>query len=201
MRVGTGALLVEVADQETVHSLYAEALRRRAVGELRAGDIVPGARTVLFDGVSDAESLARALPGWASSPGPLGHGPVVEVPTVYDGEDLRVVAEAWGVDTLEVGGTHSSCEHTVAFCGFSPGFAYLTGLPGRLAVPRLATPRTVVPAGAVAVAGQYTGVYPRASPGGWRLIGRTDLELWDAHRDPPALLAPGVRVRFVEAGP
>jgi KipI family sensor histidine kinase inhibitor len=86
----------------------------------------------------------------------------------------------------------------VSFCGFAPGFAYCAGLPDRLAVPRLGTPRTRVPAGSVAVAGTWTGVYPTVSPGGWRLLGTTDAELWQVDRDPPALLPPGTRVRFVE---
>jgi KipI family sensor histidine kinase inhibitor len=200
MPVGARALLVEVAGQAEVQALYAEALHRRAAGDFHADDVVPGARTVLFDGVAPLGSLATSLPGWRLTFSSLGSGPVVEVPAVYDGDDLHAVAAAWGVAPAEVGRTHSSFEYTVAFCGFSPGFAYMTGLPAHLAVPRLETPRTVVPAGAVAVAGEFTGVYPRPSPGGWRLIGRTELELWEVHRDPPALLGPGVRVRFVEVG-
>jgi KipI family sensor histidine kinase inhibitor len=90
-------------------------------------------------------------------------------------------------------------EFTVAFCGFSPGFGYLTGLPERFHVPRLSTPRMKVPAGAVAVAGPYAGVYPRSSPGGWRLLGHTALSLFDPQRDEPALLTPGTRVRFTNA--
>lgn len=199
--VGTRALLVEVAGQAEVRALYAEALRRRAAGDFHADDVVPGARTVLFDGLASAGSLARSLPGWTWVPESGSDGPVVEVPAVYDGEDLPAVGAAWGMTPAEVGRTHSSFGYTVAFCGFSPGFAYMTGLPPRLAVGRLETPRTAVPAGSIAVAGEFTAIYPRSSPGGWRLIGRTDLELWDVHRDPPALLGPGVRVRFVEAGP
>lgn len=94
---------------------------------------------------------------------------------------------------------HVGTEFTVAFCGFAPGFGYLTGLPSRYDVPRRATPRTAVPAGSVALAGPYTGVYPRSSPGGWQLIGTTDAVLWDHTRVPAALLAPGTRVRFVGA--
>ncbi|MDH6710251.1 KipI family sensor histidine kinase inhibitor [Kitasatospora sp. MAA19] len=91
---------------------------------------------------------------------------------------------------------HTGPEYVVAFCGFAPGFGYLTGLPPAYEVPRRATPRSSVPAGSVALAGRYTGVYPRSSPGGWQLLGRTGLALWDTGRDPAALLAPGVRVRF-----
>lgn len=105
-----------------------------------------------------------------------------------------------GVAPGEVGRIHAAAGYRVAFCGFAPGFGYLTGLPERYAVPRRATPRTAVPAGSVALAGPYTGVYPRSSPGGWRLVGTTDAVLWDPEREPPALLSPGLRVRFVEEG-
>jgi KipI family sensor histidine kinase inhibitor len=121
----------------------------------------------------------------------------VEIPTVYDGEDLGLVAEHWSVSEDEVVARHLGTEFTVAFCGFVPGFGYLTGLPW--SVPRLPAPRPRVPAGSVALAGAYTGVYPSASPGGWLLIGRTSIRLFDVDADPPALLAPGTRVRFVRA--
>jgi KipI family sensor histidine kinase inhibitor len=121
----------------------------------------------------------------------------VEIPVTYDGEDLGEVAALTGLSEAEVVARHQGASYRVAFCGFSPGFAYLTGLPRELHVPRRETPRTVVPAGSVAVAGDYASVYPRASPGGWRLLGRTDVPLWDLDRDPPALLRPGTRVRFV----
>ncbi len=91
---------------------------------------------------------------------------------------------------------HSEPRYVVAFCGFAPGFAYLSGLDERLHVARRAEPRTRVPAGSVGIAGEFTGVYPRASPGGWRLLGRTDADLWNLARTPPALLVPGTRVRF-----
>jgi KipI family sensor histidine kinase inhibitor len=123
----------------------------------------------------------------------------VELPTRYDGEDLELVARYWGVGPDEVIERHTATEFTVAFCGFAPGFGYLTGLPAELAVPRLATPRARVPAGSVALAGRYTGVYPSASPGGWLLIGQTELTLFDVDADPPALLAPGTSVRFRRA--
>ncbi len=125
--------------------------------------------------------------------------PSVEVPTTYDGADLDDVARLWGMTRAEAVATHTGTAFVVAFCGFAPGFAYCTGLPDDLAVPRLDRPRARVPAGSVGLAGEFTGVYPGESPGGWRLIGRTDLRLWDATRDEPALLAPGTRVRFTEA--
>ena len=117
---------------------------------------------------------------------------------VYDGEDLGDVARLTGLTTREVVGAHTGQTWTVAFAGFAPGFGYLAGADARLTVPRLSVPRTSVPAGAVALAGEFGGVYPRASPGGWQLIGRTDHEMWCPDRDPPAVLTPGVRVRFVE---
>jgi KipI family sensor histidine kinase inhibitor len=115
----------------------------------------------------------------------------------YDGPDLSDVAAHWGVARHEVARIHADTEFTVAFCGFAPGFGYLTGLPARYDVPRRATPRTAVPPGSVALAGPYTGVYPRSSPGGWQLIGTTDTVLWDHARVPAALLSPGTRVKFV----
>lgn len=194
LRVGRRALLVEVADVGEASALYAEA-RRRGVA---ATDVVPAARTVLFDGVDDVERLAAEVAGWSWVPGvPRGTG-TVEVPTTYDGPDLAAVARHWDMTEREVVATHTACEMVVAFCGFAPGFAYCTGLPDRLAVPRLASPRTSVPAGSVALADRFTGVYPTASPGGWRLVGRTALDLWDPTREEPATLAPGTRVRFVE---
>ncbi len=119
---------------------------------------------------------------------------------VYDGPDLEDVAGLWGVEPAEVVARHTRLELVSVFCGFAPGFAYLSGLPREWAVPRLDSPRSRVPVGSVALADTWCGVYPTASPGGWRLLGRTDATLWDVHRDPPALLAPGTRVRFVEAG-
>jgi KipI family sensor histidine kinase inhibitor len=127
-------------------------------------------------------------------------GPQIEIACVYDGPDLDTVARHWGVTAAEVAGVHSSILHRVAFCGFGVGFAYMTGIGEARAVPRRPRPRTTVPAGSVAVAGPYTGIYPRPSPGGWNLIGRTDAVLWDASRPVPALLAPGHRVRFVDGG-
>ncbi|MFE9428187.1 allophanate hydrolase subunit 1 [Kitasatospora sp. NPDC006697] len=197
-RVGEAALLLEVADQERVAALYARLLAERADGTLGdLAEIVPAARTVLLDGVADPAALAGRLSGWiVTGSGPV-EGPLVELPTVYDGPDLAEVAELWGVGTEEAVRRHSGIEYRVAFCGFAPGFGYLTGLPAELAVPRRATPRAAVPAGSVAVAGGYSAVYPGPSPGGWQLLGRTAVRLWDTGREPAALLAPGTRVRFV----
>lgn len=193
--VGTDAFLVEVDGVDEVAALYAD-LR---VG-LRCRDLVPGARTVLVDGPEDADALRALLAGWAPRAGSATpEGSLVEIPTTYDGPDLDDVARRWGMTRAEAVGTHTGVDLVVAFCGFAPGFGYCTGLPDRLAVPRLERPRPRVPRGSVGLAGEFTGVYPGESPGGWRLLGRTDLSMWDADREPPALLAPGTRVRFTEA--
>lgn len=166
-------------------------------------DIVPGAATVLvrFDrGVREPADLASQLRLQAAGPLPdltgLGDEPIV-IETVYDGPDLAEVAALTGLPVAEVISRHQAAEYRVGWLGFSPGFGYLTGLDPRLgAVPRLDSPRQSVPAGSVAIAGGLAAVYPAASPGGWRLLGRTDAVLWDPGRQPPALLAPGRRVRF-----
>ncbi|MFE9139299.1 allophanate hydrolase subunit 1 [Streptomyces sp. NPDC007355] len=197
LRVGERALLVELAGGEEAEAFHAELLRRRAAGALPAvREIVPAARTVLLDGVTDPDRLAAELTGWEVAPLPERVGPAVEIPVRYDGPDLAEVAARWGVSVEAAVRIHTAAEFRVAFCGFAPGFGYLTGLGERYEVPRRATPRTAVPAGSVALAGPYTGVYPRSSPGGWQLIGTTDAVLWDTGREPAALLAPGTRVRF-----
>ncbi|GHH76036.1 allophanate hydrolase [Streptomyces sulfonofaciens] len=199
--VGEHALLVELDSGDEAEALHAELLKRRAAGSLRVREIVPAARTVLLDGVDDPVGLAGRLMSWSIPPRPVRAGEVIGIPVRYDGPDLADVAEVWGVRPQEVAAVHAGTEFRVAFCGFSPGFGYLTGLPDRYRVPRRATPRTGVPAGSVALAGPYTGVYPRTSPGGWQLIGTTDAVLWDPARVPAALLAPGARVRFLPEEP
>jgi KipI family sensor histidine kinase inhibitor len=187
-------LLLEVDDPA---GWFAELWRRREAGDLDAVEIVPGARTVLLDGVDAA--IADHLSRWAPPAGsPAVEGRLVEIPVRYGGSDADYVADRWGRAVADVLG---SIEFRVAFCGFAPGFGYLTGLPAEMAVPRLATPRPRVPAGSVALAGEYAGIYPTASPGGWRLVGHTDAVLFDVDRQPPALLTPGTRVRFVEERP
>ncbi len=161
-------------------------------------DVVPAARTVLVrcspgTGVATVTSLLADLSVDAATP-PAGR--TVTVPVTYDGPDLALVASTAGVTVDDVVALHTGAEYTVAFCGFAPGFGYLTGLPDALQQPRLDSPRQSVPAGAVAVAGQFAGVYPRSTPGGWRLLGRTSVVLFDATRSSPALFEPGDRVRF-----
>ncbi|MBW8794413.1 MAG: allophanate hydrolase subunit 1 [Streptomyces sp.] len=195
--VGDDALLVEVGSGTQAQALHVELLRRRAEGSLTVREIVPAARTVLLDGLDDPARLATELATTAIPPAPPRARAAIELPVRYDGPDLAEVAAHWRVPEREVARIHAGAEFTVAFCGFAPGFGYLTGLPARYDVPRRATPRTAVPAGAVALAGPYTGVYPRSSPGGWQLIGTTEAVLWDHARMPAALLTPGTRVRFV----
>ncbi|MET7620903.1 5-oxoprolinase subunit PxpB [Streptomyces sp. NPDC005408] len=196
--VGDRALLVELDDGDKAGALHAELLRRRSSGTLPPiREIVPAARTVLLDGLERPGHFARELMEWEI---PALHARVqdaIDIPVRYDGPDLADVAALWQVSEEEAVRIHSAAEFRVAFCGFAPGFGYLTGLSPQYAVPRRSTPRTSVPAGALALAGSYTGVYPRSSPGGWQLIGATDTVLWDPAREPAALLSPGTRVRFV----
>jgi KipI family sensor histidine kinase inhibitor len=161
-------------------------------------EVVPGHRTVLVTWADerrppDLESLAAAALAGGTEPAP---GKLVEIPVVYDGVDLDEVANLLELSPEEVIERHAATEYVAAFIGFAPGFAYLTGGDERLAVPRLARPRERVPSGSVAIAGPYSGVYPRDSPGGWRLLGRTSLQLFDAQRAEPTLLMTGDRVRF-----
>ncbi|MFK4101719.1 5-oxoprolinase subunit PxpB [Streptomyces sp. NPDC019531] len=197
--VGDAALLVEVSSGDEAQALHAELVRRRAEGSLTVREIVPAARTVLLDGLAEPARLASELTAAEVPPAAPRAREAIELRVRYDGPDLADVAAHWGVSPSEVARIHADTEFTVAFCGFAPGFGYLTGLPARYDVPRRATPRTAVPAGSVALAGPYTGVYPRSSPGGWQLIGTTDAVLWDHARVPAALLSPGTRVRFVES--
>jgi KipI family sensor histidine kinase inhibitor len=194
---GEHALLLEVDDADQLRALQAHVAALRQTPELSCvTDVVPGARTLLLDGLTDPRVTADAALTWKLPPVSAATGSIVELEVVYDGDDLPAVAQRWGLDVAAAAARHAAMTYTVAFCGFAPGFAYLAGLPGELAVPRRGTPRPRVPAGAVALAGAYTGIYPRPSPGGWQLIGHTDARLWDTHRDPPALLMPDTRVRI-----
>jgi KipI family sensor histidine kinase inhibitor len=197
---GERGLLIEVDDLETVHRLHAAL---RALDPPGVVELVPAYRTLLV--VADPEragaldELAAALAGLELPPTGEVAGDLVEIPVRYDGEDLAEVAGLTGLDAEEVVRRHTAPEYTVAFLGFSPGFPYLVGLDPALEVPRRDTPRTSIPAGSVGLAGGQTGIYPSASPGGWQLIGRTEVTLFDPRRDPPALLAPGSRLRFTVA--
>jgi KipI family sensor histidine kinase inhibitor len=195
---GDGAVLVELPDLAAVHALDAAI---RELRDPRVVDRVPGARTLVLRGPDpDAlgELVARA---WAlRSPDAVAaaQDPVV-LEVTYDGDDLDGVAGLTGLSVQEVVGRHLAAQYTVAFGGFMPGFAYLTGLDPLLRVPRLESPRQKVPPGSVAIADEFTAVYPAATPGGWRLLGRCGAQLFDVQREPPALLSAGMRVRFVRA--
>jgi KipI family sensor histidine kinase inhibitor len=198
---GDRGLLVEVDELETVHRLHA-ALRQ--LGPPGVVELVPGYRTLLVVAAPEEaealDELAATLPGLELPPAEAVAGEPVEIPVTYDGEDLPEVAGLTGLEVTEVVRRHTAPTYTVAFLGFSPGFPYLVGLDPALEVPRRDTPRTSIPAGSVGLAGGQTGIYPTASPGGWQLIGRTEVTLFDPDRDPPALLGPGTRLRFTEAG-
>lgn len=195
---GDRALLAELDDGEQALALAAGL---RADAPAAVGDLVPAARTVLVVAAADAsvDDLRRALEQVTPQPVDPHDTDVepLEVPVVYDGEDLDDVARLTGLSTDEVVAAHTGQTWRVAFGGFAPGFGYLVGEDDRLHVPRREESRTKVPVGAVGLAGEYSGVYPRESPGGWQLIGRTELAMFDLDRDPAALLRPGVLVRFV----
>ena len=195
---GDRALLLECGSGDEVLMLTA-ALRAAELPDVI--DIVPGARTVLVALAEPGRQIeVRSLLARIPIPEQSGHtAPAqadVVIDVVYDGADLSEVAELTGLSTGEVIEAHTGTPWRVGFGGFAPGFAYLVGGDPRLQVPRRAEPRTRVPAGSVGLAGEFSGVYPRESPGGWQLIGRTDAPLWDTGRPQPALLAPGMWVRF-----
>ena len=197
---GEAAILVELDGADQAQALAASLRTDPTPGVIEA---VPGLASLLVELdplFADADRVAavieRRIVGL--DPTPLA-GAMHTILVVYDGPDLAEVAALVGLEPAEVVELHSSVEVRVRFCGFAPGFAYLGDLPAALHVPRLATPRTHTPAGSVAIAGPMSGIYPAALPGGWRVIGRTNVSLFDPRRDPPALLLPGDRVRFEPA--
>jgi KipI family sensor histidine kinase inhibitor len=217
--VGDEGLLLEVTDLDAVLVLDA-AVRAAAHGAavatagdgtspwLEVTDVVPAARTVLLVTREGADlaalraavaEISAATPAGmpSSETAPMSHE--LEMRVRYDGPDLDEVAHLTGLTPAEVVAAHTGTPWRVAFGGFAPGFAYLVGGDPRLHVPRRERPRPSVPAGSVGLAGEFTGVYPRSSPGGWQLLGTTDAVMWDADREPPALLTPGTTVRFVDA--
>lgn len=194
------------ADAATNADVHALAARIHAQSPAWLCDLVPAYASlgVFFDsGNMDADTVRD----WLSAQclvdiktATVAPSRIVEIPVCYGGahgEDLDAAASELGIAPAELIARHVEATYAVAMIGFAPGFPYLSGLDPTLALPRLATPRTRVPAGSVAIGGAQTGIYPRESPGGWRLLGRTPLHLFDAQRDPPSLLAPGDGVRFV----
>jgi KipI family sensor histidine kinase inhibitor len=195
-RYGSAAALLECDSLEQMRAVHATVA---AAGRDDLVELVPGARTLLVAVRTGERGLAEirdlvASADLAHPPRPEPRETVIDVE--YDGPDLDAIARTAGLTVSEVVDLHTGAVYTVAFTGFAPGFGYLTGLPEPLRQPRLDTPRTRVEAGSVGIAGDFTGVYPRSSPGGWRLLGHTDAVLFDSRADRPALLAPGDTVRF-----
>jgi KipI family sensor histidine kinase inhibitor len=195
---GDQALLLQFDNTADVLA-WTAALREAALPGVL--DIVPAARTVLvkLDGPRRQGAVRRRLRTLRVDAGMVATAPPAEptvIDVVYDGVDLAEVAELTGLSTAQVINAHTATPWQVGFGGFAPGFAYLVGGDPRLAVPRRSEPRSSVPAGAVGLAGEFTGIYPRRSPGGWQLIGHTDAVLWDIDRPNPALLTPGMWVEF-----
>jgi len=208
LRCGESALLVEVDRDEDVLATAAairaaaQAPGPRTLPLADIDELVPAQRTLLVRcrpvaTLSDVAAAIRALPLTDVAVTP---GDDVDIEVVYDGADLDDVAALTGRFRDDVVAAHTGTVWTVAFCGFAPGFGYLRAPGDPLEVVRRPSPRTRVPTGSVALAGRYSGVYPTPSPGGWRLIGRTDATLWDLTRTPPALLVPGTRVHFRDVG-
>lgn len=195
---GDTAWMLDCDSLEEAQGWYAAAVAQ--LSDL-VEDVVLGAQTVAVrcrppDREPVLAELHRLSP---IDPTPLAAQRTIQIAVDYDGEDLSHVAASTGLTVVEVIEAHTASLWTVAFGGFAPGFFYLVGGDPRLEVARRGSPRTTVPSGSVGLAGSYSGIYPRASPGGWQLIGRTRADLWDVDRDPPALLGPGMSVRFVRA--
>ena len=196
--VSLTTILVELADLDETLALFAS-LEADPIDGIE--ETVPAARTLMIrfrpEKLTPAALAARiATRDLSAKLAPSEH--LVEIPVRYDGEDLGDVAELTGLSVAEVIRRHTESEFTVAFCGFAPGFGYLVGGDPALHVPRRKSPRTRIPAGSVALAGAFSGVYPQASPGGWQIIGTTPVRMWDIDRDPGALFQPGYRVRFFD---
>jgi KipI family sensor histidine kinase inhibitor len=204
---GSAALLATFDTLDAVTAFRA-GLTERPPG---VTEVVSGARTLLFrydrthtDAARLRADLARVTPtaeaaaaAAAAETTTDAHAPVV-IPVTYDGDDLTAAADLAGMTPAALVAWHTGQVWTSAFCGFAPGFSYLTGTASSLDLPRRSTSRTAVPSGAVALAGEFSAVYPRTSPGGWQLIGRTEVPMWSLDRDPPALAPAGTRIRFVD---
>lgn len=194
---GDHAVLVECAS-----TAEAIALSRRVDEEAdEVIETVPGARTVLVRCAGPVhDQLTDRLSTLAVDVSELAPTRTIEIEVSYDGPDLAEVAELCGLDVEGVIASHTSQLWRVAFCGFAPGFAYLQGQNEQLTVPRRSNPRPEVPPGSVALADTWSAIYPRRAPGGWQLIGTTSAAMWDSARTPPALLGPGMAIRFVDLG-
>lgn len=196
--VAPDTVLIELPDLAATLALF-DAVQAAALPQV--AEVIPAARTLMLrlrpGHIVDAALVQglRTLP--PAPPRAADTTAVVEIPMTYDGADLADVAQHMQLTEAEVIAAHQAAAWQVAFCGFAPGFAYLTCDDPRFDLPRRSSPRPRIPAGSVALAGRFGGVYPQASPGGWQLIGTTNLPMWDITRDPPAILQPGGTVRFV----
>ena len=205
--MGESALLITLGEAiDPGLSARARGVAAAIDADARLGRAVPAYASVLvpFDAVAfsveEAASIVESLLPRATATADAAIGRLVEIPVRYggsDGPDLDDVAAIHGLAAADVVELHAGVEYTAFFLGFAPGFAYLGPVPASIATPRLDVPRPRVPAGSVAIGGTQTAVYPTGTPGGWRLIGRTDVALWDVTREEPALIRPGDRVRFV----
>ncbi|HFK7186111.1 5-oxoprolinase subunit PxpB [Serratia odorifera] len=203
--LGERAVVLELAPPVTLTSqqrIWALAEKLNHHPQVR--EVVPGMNnlTLMLDTPqADAEAMLVLLQqGWESNETLVPESRQVDIPVVYGGEqgpDLADVARHTGMTIQQVVECHASADYIVYFLGFQPGFSYLGGMPERLATPRRAEPRLSVPAGSVGIGGSQTGIYPLATPGGWQLIGRTPLALFNPLEMPPTLLRPGDNVRFV----
>ncbi len=190
-RCGEDAALLDCDSLDEMRAAHATVLAARPAEVV---ELVPGARSLLV--VGGVAAVKALLDDADLTHPPAGEPREVTLDVHYDGEDLSLSPKTPGCPRTPSSNCTPKPSYTVAFTGFAPGFGYLTGLPAQLRQPRLESPRTRVPAGSVGLAGEFTGVYPRESPGGWRLLGHTSATLFDPHADPPALFAPGDRVRF-----
>jgi KipI family sensor histidine kinase inhibitor len=205
--LGDEALVCEAPPPATLdvqRRVWAVAALAREWAAVR--EVVPGMNnvTITFDPLAaDTASLADALAdAWRNADAAPHAGRDIDIPVIYggdDGPDLEAVARHTGLTAGDVAARHAAGRYVVFFLGFQPGFAYLGGLDAALHTPRRREPRLAVPAGSVGIGGEQTGIYPSRSPGGWQLIGRTPLALFDPARNPPTLLLPGDRVRFTVA--
>ena len=197
---GSEASIVDGLAVGTAASLREQVIEQCNAAGVAVVEVVPAASTmVVTHDEHDGELVREVLSELRAMKTPESeiHSDLVEIPVRYDGIDLADVAAACSLSVQTIVALHSGAEYRVSFCGFTPGFAYLTGLPRELRLARRSSPRPRVAAGSVAIAAEYSAVYPRESPGGWHLIGTTTASMWDLRRDPPALLQPGTRVRFV----
>ena len=198
---GDAAWLLDLGDNRLVHRWAAAVREAKLPG---VSEVVPGLSTLLVTldpDITDATALRTALAELEPTPEAAGDDERHVIEVTYDGEDLDAVAQLTGLTAGEVAAAHTGTPWRVAFCGFAPGFSYLVGGDPRLRVPRRDEARVRVPAGAVAIAGEFSSIYPRVSPGGWQLLGHTDAVLWDANADPPAVLRPGAVVEFRDVTP